>query len=232
MSAVRNYIQNKQTYDCFGNYGIEELSPTQALGKLSATAMLTTSRVGDPDEDETMAQARPRLSEINKRGFVTTDSQMGVKKMVYHTIHGDAINPPVDQWQRSYVTGILAKDLGEEFKKKLRFLDGIDFSIGPHAESRPVDRQHVHFINVTVYQQEGDEPEFSTNTPMAAESFGDNIANILPDIQHVMQSETCQRIVKEDSLHVMIVDLVWGRPFWLFDKVIEVLDEVISEIPR
>lgn len=67
---------------CFGSfdgdrYDVSGLSPVQALGKLSAVAMLVTDRVGDPQEDVTMSQAKPILSKINKEGLVTTDSQMG-----------------------------------------------------------------------------------------------------------------------------------------------------------
>ena len=49
------------------------------IARLQAAAMPTTSRVGDPEEDETMASARPVLSRINALGFVTVDSQMGTK---------------------------------------------------------------------------------------------------------------------------------------------------------
>lgn len=122
-------IRRQQTYDCFGDHGEEELSPVQALGKLSAIAMLTTARVGDVEEDASMAQARPHLSEINKRGLVTTDSQMGAKKQITHHHDGHVLNPPVTHWQRSYVTGILAKNLGPKFEQKMRLVDGVDFFI-------------------------------------------------------------------------------------------------------
>lgn len=39
--------------------------------------MIISDRVGVPDEDETMVEARPNLHQINRRGRVTTDSQMG-----------------------------------------------------------------------------------------------------------------------------------------------------------
>ncbi|CAN0334099.1 unnamed protein product, partial [Pylaiella littoralis] len=104
-----NRIRRQQTYDCFGD---QELSPVQALGKLSAVAMLTTARVGLASEDPSMAQARQHLSEVNKRGLVTTDSQMGAKKQITHHSDGHVLNPPLTLWQRSYISGILAKDLG------------------------------------------------------------------------------------------------------------------------
>lgn len=221
-----NRIRRQQTYDCFGDHGAEELSPVQALGKLSAVAMLTTARVGDVDEDASMAQARPHLSEVNKRGLVTTDSQMGAKKQVTHHFYGHVLNPPVTQWQRSYITGILAKDLGHKFAQKMRLVDGVDFFIGLHGHDPP--HALTHFIKVTMHHQ-NDDPEFHTSVPMATSTLGYSLSGLLPEVQHVVQSDTCMKIVEEDALLLQIVDLVWGRPFWLFEKVKEVLDEVIAE---
>lgn len=220
-------IRRQPIYDCFGDHGPEELSPVQALGKLSAVAMLTTSRVGLATEDPSMAQARPHLSEINKRGLVTTDSQMGAKKQVTHHADGHVLNPPVTQWQRSYVTGILAKGLWRKFEQKMRLVDGVDFFVGRHGAEPPFSL--THYINVTVFQRGDDEPDFFTNVPMATHPLDDDLSGLLPEVGHVMRSDTCVRIVEEDALCVQIVDLIWGRPFWLFEKVKEVLDEVIAE---
>ncbi|CAN0373555.1 unnamed protein product [Pylaiella littoralis] len=79
-----NRVRRQQTYDCFRDHGAEELSPVQALGKLSAV------------------------------GLVTTDSQMGAKKQITHYVDGHVLNPPVTIWQRSYISGISAKDLGHK----------------------------------------------------------------------------------------------------------------------
>lgn len=85
---------------CFGKYGDVEVddsnvSPVEALGKVSAMAMPTTERVGHPEADPTMTQARPRLSLINDKGDLTDDSQMGKKiyKQFRDGSHGD-------HWQR------------------------------------------------------------------------------------------------------------------------------------
>lgn len=72
-------------------------------------------------------------------------------------------------------------------------------------------------------------PDFDTSVPMATNTLGYSLAGLLPEVRHVVQSETCIKIVEEDALLVKIVDLVWGRPFWLFEKVKEILDEVIAE---
>ncbi|CAM9100624.1 unnamed protein product [Sphacelaria rigidula] len=182
---------------------------------------------GDVTEDASMAQARPHLSEVNSRGLVTTDSQMGAKKQVTHHFDGHVLNPPLTLWQRSYVSGILAKGLGRKFEQKMRLVYGVDFFIGLHDAHFPFSS--IHYIEVTMYRQGDGEPDFSTSAPMATQSLDYSLRCILPEVKHVMQSDTCKRIVEDDALHVEIVDLIWGRPFWLFEKVKEVLDEVIAE---
>ena len=219
-------IRRQQIYNCFGDHGAEELSPVQALGKLSAVAMLTTARVGN-QEDPSMAQARPHLAEVNKRGLVTTDSQMGAKKQItHHFFEGHVLNPPVTHWQRSYILGILPKGFGDKFKEKMGLVDGVDFFIGRHGHDPP--HASTHYINVTMEHQNSD-PEFDAAVPMATSTLGYSLSGLLPEVKDVVQSDTCVNIVKEDALLVNIVDLVWGRPFWLFEKVKEVLDEVIAE---
>ena len=220
-------IQRRQIYDCFGDHGAEELSPVQALGKLSGVAMLTTARVGSAAEDPSMAQARPHLSKINEKGLVTTDSQMGAKKQITHHVDGHVLNPPVTTWQRSYVIGILPKDLGEKFEQKMRLVDGVDFFLGRHG-NHPFGPS-THYISVTMYQQgDDDEPEFFTSVTMDTDTLAYSLSGVLPEISHVLESETCVRIVDDDALLVKIVDLHWGRPFWLFEKVAEILDEVLA----
>ena len=222
-----NRIRNQQIYACFGDHGAEELSPVQALGKLSAVAMLTTARVGS-EEDPSMAQARPHLSEVNKRGLVTIDSQMGKKDQVTHHVDGHVLNPPLTHWQRSYISGILAKDLGPKFEQKMSLVDGVDIFIGVHGPTSPFSL--IHYIPVTMMKQgDGDEPDFCTRSPMATRPLEESLQMLLPEVQDVMDNDTCIRIVEDDALFVEIVDLVWGRPFWLFEKVKEVLDEVIAE---
>ncbi|CAN0408181.1 unnamed protein product [Pylaiella littoralis] len=200
-----NRIRRQQTYDCFGDHGAEELSPVQALGKLSAVAMLTTARVGLASEDPSMAQARQHLSEVNKRGLVTTDSQMGVKKQITQHVDGHVLNPPVTHWQRSYISGILAKDSRHKFQQNMRLVDSVDFLIGRHGHVPP--HALTHYIQVTMEHQ-NDDPDFCTSMPMATHNLGYDLTYLLPEVKHVVQSDTCTRIVKKDALVVEIVDLV------------------------
>lgn len=192
---------------------VSGLSPVQAFAKVSALAMLTTTRVGN-EEDPSMAQARPRLSEINKRGFVTTDSQMGKREVLQHRITGE----DYDYRQRSYVKGLLPKHLGEEFKRRMQLEDGVMIFM---EEPGPEPPGWEYRIPVTL---DGD--VFFTNIRMATSDFAYQTLCVLPEVQSIMSDKTCYDLVERDALLVKVVDTVWGRPFWLFDKIVEVLDEV------
>lgn len=131
MSSPRqsSRLRSQDLRNCFeifnGNsIDVSDPSPVEALGKVSALAMLTTERVGN-HEDPLMSQARPRLSEINTRGTVTTDSQMGKKEIVRISDGRDIV-----EWQRSYVTGLLPRHLGDKFEEKMTKVDGVIFFVG------------------------------------------------------------------------------------------------------
>lgn len=209
--------------NCFENfngktYDVSRLSPVQALGKLSADAMMISDRVGRASEDATMVQARPYLSRINSRGLVTTDSQMG-KNVVTQTL--DARHERVKQ--RSYVTGIIPRHLGKEFLRRMKHEDNVVVRVDlPKTTSWIPMADFVYFFPVTVY---GDD-DFQTSVPMVPDEFED--MEFLPEIQTIMNDVNCKRIVEQDALIVQIVDAVWGRPFWLFEKIVQVLDMTIE----
>lgn len=111
--------------------------------------------------------------------------------------------------------------------KKLRLVDGVDFFIGLHGAEPPYS--HSHYIPVTMYQQGDGEQDFDTSVPMATHCFQESLNGLLPEVRPVMRGEICKIIVEEDALLVEIVDLVWGRPFWLFEKVSGILGQVVDE---
>ena len=208
-------IMDQEIHNCFGifdgnNVDLSGLSPVQALGKVSAIAMLTTERVGRVTEDSTMAQARPRLSRINERGLVTFDSQMGVKEGSGSELH----------WQRSYVVGMLPRQLARKFMNRMRLVDGVTLYVN-EFKNIPFNMD-LQFVPVTRY---GD--EMHTSVPMTSVPFEEG--ELLPAVESIMHERTCRELVKDDAIRVAVVDTVWGRPFWLFEKISDVLDEVHSE---
>ena len=209
--------------NCFGRfngvgYDVSGLSPVQAFAKLSAVHMLTTVRVGDVEEDPTMAEARPRLSEINRKGFLTIDSQMGKKIVEQHPRTG--ANYPY--WQRSYVDGFMPRHLTRNFHQRMELEDGVVILIdAPHEQPGRIGGT----ISVTL---DGD--YFYTQKPVAtSRGFKNSVQNVLPEVSSIMSDKKCQELLRQDALNVRVVDMVWGRPFWLFDKISQVLDVVNDE---
>lgn len=209
--------------NCFGTfdgvkYDVSGLSPVQAFAKLSAVQMLTTARVGDVKEDPTMAEARPRLSEINRKGFLTIDSQMGKKEVKQYRRTG----ADYPCWQRSYVDGFMPRHLTINFHQRMELEDSVVILIdAPH--DRPMEIGGT--ISVTL---DGD--YFYTRKPVATSAgFQESVQNVLPEVSSIMSDKRCQELLRQDAFNVRVVDMVWGRPFWLFDKISQVLDIVNDE---
>ena len=209
--------------NCFGRfdgvaYDVSGLSPVQAFAKLSAVHMLTTARVGDPVEDASMSEARPILSEINRKGFLTIDSQMG-KKIVDQI---PATGEEYPFWQRAYVDGLMPRHLTKNFHQRMELEDGVLLLIdAPHDNPIRLGGS----ISVTL---DGD--NFFTHKPVAtSESFEETVLNVLPEVRSIMSDERCQELLRKDACNVRVVDMVWGRPYWLFEKVSQVLDVVNDE---
>ncbi len=203
---------------CFGQfngatYDVSGLSPVQAYAKLSAVYMLTTARVGDEEEDPTMTEARPRLSEINRKGFLTTDSQMGKK----------GVEQGVPYWQRSYLQGLMPRHLARNLHLRLDLEDSVMVLVNaPHSLRRIPGAPRGGTIPVTLVDK-----RFPTQQPVAmSEMFDETILNVLPDVESIMSDEHCVELLRQDAVNFRIVDMVWGRPFWLFDKVSQLLDVV------
>lgn len=222
----RNFSEQERRFiqPCFGSFDdttfdTSGLSPVQSFGKLCALAMLTTGRVGLAEEDPSMSQARPLLSVINKKGLVTADSQMGKDETIRRFRDGHAIRVR----QRSYVTGIMPRHMERMFLRKMFPVDGVIIYTGkpaPAHEWKPGDEEVEEYrIPVSSYND-----EYPTSVPMATEQFND--MEFLPEVQRIMSVPHCRRLVEEDAMVVNVVDTVWGRPFWLFEKIAEVLQEV------
>lgn len=214
-------IYQRDMKDCFSTLNgqsvdVSNLHPVEAFGKLSAMAMLVTQRVGDPNEDASMSQARPRLSQINDRGLVTFDSQMGVKRVIpgCDTIDGS----DATHWQRSYIKGVIPGGMGEVFKQQIDLVDGIAMNmVEPVSEGK--ETFSMYEVPVTRYDD-----EMSTFVPMLQdESLLEAKLNFLPEVQSILNNKNCEKMFEEEALLVVIVDMVWGRQFWLFDKVSEIL---------
>lgn len=192
--------------------------------------MLTTRRVGDESEDPSMKRARRALSEINRIGLITIDSQMGVKRDRH--------------WQRAYVWGLATRETATKIKAALSTVDSILVLAFPHSETSPFTKayieyslQHMPRLDLTL---EGPGLHAVTRQPIGVPAtFSEMWTGLLPELHAEMArdmspakiqrlKETCKR----DSLQVFVMDTVWGRPSWLFKTVIsagEAIKLVASE---
>lgn len=205
---------------CFGDTSTpidtRGLSPVQSLGRLQAL------HLSSPDEhdqyhllapDATMVNALPHLIEINKRGFLTTDSQMGRLR----TIGGGS---PSRHRQRSYVTGVLPKHMGQRFVDIMEATDSVVVRGNPVGDVEWTSgHRFVYYFPVTSY-----DGEMFTHVPMTTHTMDD--VELVPTVQWVLDEQRCSNLVKQDAFMVEIADAVWGRPYWLFDKILEVLEQV------
>ena len=216
--------------NCFGkfdgvSYDLSKLSPIQAFAKISAAKMLTTARVGDPREDPTMAAARPRLSDINRKGFLTVDSQMGKKEVQQNREGGSSF------WQRSYVSGVIPRHLAENFQQRMSFEDNVLILV-ENVGAPPARISNGMTVPLTLAEDyvklTGD--YFPTRAPVTGlQRFEEIVNNVLPEVISIIADPKCLDLIKKDAMKVLVVDMTWGRPFWLFDKVSEVLDLVNDE---
>ena len=180
------------------------------VATLSAKHMLTTTRVGDPAEDESMKAMRPTLSKINSLGLVTTESQMGLKDK--------------NNWQRAYLCGFVSKSDAAKLFARLDLVDGLVVLIGPHG--RPSEAFNATAPRLTLTRQGKDLQDPCTRQPLAnTPSFQYDWSGLLPETG-LRDDKVAMRAVAKDALSFFAVDLTWGRKTWLFSKIIGALKAV------
>lgn len=189
------------------------------IARLQAAAMPTTSRVGDPEEDETMASARPVLSRINALGFVTVDSQMGTKGGGGYT-----------HWQRAYVSGFVASSVAKRFVRAMNAADGVLVLAFPHGEEQPeagkaFAMKRMPRVSLTIEAR----LDTATSHPLAvAQPFSSMWAALLPELG-LRGDGASMKAVAADATQVFVVDMVWGRKTWLFKTVQRCLRDLSTE---
>ena len=189
-----------------------EISNFKDLARESSILMLTSDRVGAVTEDESMKIAKPILSKINALGFVTQDSQMGKKEKI--NLKDNKIG---DKWQRSYISGIMDRNIYKEFELKMDLIGETFILIKQHCE---MYSEHSNPISVTrVSKQDG---SFETITRNWTDCFPIEIQwiNLLPDLgDEILNDMELMEQIEEEVVYVEITDLTWGRDFWLFETV-------------
>lgn len=185
------------------------------IAALSAKAMLHTLRVGDPEEDASMASMRPILSKINAAGFVTIDSQTGKKGGTPY-------------WQRAYISGFVSKRVVHEFVKRMNLRDSVVAFAFPHGEDQPLACQDFGWAKMPrlSLSVEGARYDTCTSHPLGvAQSFKEMWMNLLPELGLSGDVRTMREVAK-DAAQVIVVDTVWGRKKRLFSATLETLQSL------
>jgi hypothetical protein len=207
----------------------EKIKTIEELAKLSGSLMKTTARVGAPDEDASMAKARPRLAKINTLGFITTDSQMGLKQEYDSVVekHRGVM------WQRSYVTGFMSREKAVSFKLYMDLVGGAAVHVCEFSKKGPTNAMfsNAYRVPATRFTMADGTFKSGTNVPFISTSIEENWLNLLPETGLSRDTDT-RDIIAPHVVAVQVVDMTWGRPTWLFKNVIEVLSGKSQRVPK
>lgn len=185
-----------------------------------------TSRLMDnwdsSDDSETL-RSLPLLKAVNEAGFVTTDSQIGVKikdpvHVDGHKMHGHAYQ------QRAYVTGIVHKSLCPRLSKLSRTSDlAVNFHDGdlePKVSDIDAIFRYGNRVPVTIWRNPGEEHRETTwSAPTLSWKY--EWSSLMPKAI-AKDKRMCSSLRKQGAC-VQIVDLRWGRPFHLLQELLDVL---------
>ena len=163
-----------------------------------------------------MAAMRGILSRINALGFVTVDSQMGLKE-----------SRPT-HWQRAYISGFVPMRLADKFVHAMNLNDSIIALAFPHGEDQPVAGQAFAWkkmprLALTV---EGAKKQTCTSQPLAiAQPFRNMWAALLPEL-NLKDDLKSMKAVAKDAVQIFLMDAVWGRKSKLFKISRECLERI------
>ena len=147
-----------------------------------------------------------QLIRINKLGFITTNSYNGMKDPItcYNRCHTNK--------QRSYLRGLIKKS----DYIKLQHLDFNEFIVIIHPQKNTNDH-HLHYSNIL-------NDDLWVQVCNCEQHFIKNIDQYNKDIFECFGN--CVYIYNQlttDYFDVSILDTKFSRPYFLFDKVIEIL---------
>lgn len=201
-----------------------------AIAAASARAMETTARVGDPKEDQSMAIMRPTLARINMLGFVTTNSQQGELsgRMMFKDGYDEG-----EVWQRAYVSGFMTRGMAWSLRMRLDLEDGLVVGVAEYSQSyQAIDALRAHTNHIPVTRETRTSGFFAyTHVPMVATVFEDDWMNLLPETRLAQDTKLMRRVAPA-VVSVFIVDTHWGRPDFLFARLIDVLEGRGKPIPQ
>jgi hypothetical protein len=192
--------------------------------------MLDTRRVAEDGEDPSMAALRPILSSINRRGFVTTDSQRG----------GDDCGPILaTPWvstttrERTYISGFMLRQEAHALKCILEKHDGVLVLVmefdndGEHAH----DAEVCAPIPLTLDQDADGTYDASTQHFFHPRPFEDEWIALLPELDDIKADEGLMDRLQDHVVSVTVIDMEWSRQDVLFGMVDAALQGDVRLMP-
>jgi len=180
-----------------------------------------------------MDAMRTRLSVINGLGFVTTESQTGLKS--FHTVRvGRNRGKRAENWQRAYVRGIMDRRHAERFLSAMVPENGLVVIVKEFPAkwlSEAADKQ-VHRIPVTMERLGADPFEVHSRMQMCASTFEAEWIGLLPEVLEQWSDISSQgaRRVRRNCVYVCVLDTIWGRRHSLFSTIRRRLEQTIKPI--
>lgn len=192
------------------------------IGKLTSSLMNNW----DSSDDHETLKSLPLLKAVNETGFVTTDSQIGVK--IKDPLHVDGHKMLGHAYQqRAYLTGIVHKNMYHRIQKLSHTSDlAVNFhGADPEPKVSDIDVlfKYGNRVPVTIWRNPGEEYKETTwSVPTMYWKY--EWSSLMP--QAIAKDKRMCSSLRKNGACVQIIDLRWGRPFHLLQELLEVLQGV------
>ena len=213
----------------------ETVAVFRRVAHMSADTMVTTERVGGVlGEDVTEAPLRPMLAQINRLGFVTTDSHSGL--IVRYALPED---PTLEGegWQRAYVHGFMLRTEAYALKERMDLEDGLMTLVSDHATSEPMAYSVLTSLFVPAISvgrwlnRDGTFVQTTDFKTVSGETFASMWENLLPE-SNLSADLAAMTALVNDVVYVCTFDLHWGRHPYMFERLIDALSGHGVAIPK
>jgi hypothetical protein len=193
------------------------------IGKMVAKSMETWKSEDDTDTLKVV----DRLKQLNKLGFVTTESQTGGIQEGIGV--GKFKGKPYYIKQRAYILAITTPKIYEKLKQKISFNTELIMMARPSNKSILIIKERdllfdkTQKIPVTI-QKKNNKFEAITNMISFTE-FYSNGWNHLHEMldKKILSDKNIQKNICENTILVQIFDPVWNRESYLFDSILKVI---------
>ena len=167
------------------------------------------------EEDPTMLKHMPQLQEINRHGYLTTNSQAGRRARGKHYQTGR----PYEIHERAYISGFMQKKLAEKFIKQMGITTDKCVVYLPECDNK-VGHEPQLDLPLTVSHYDGKINVDTHHTMAMITEYYDL------DLEYVELDKS------KNVVHIFCVDLKWNRlasgKNGLFTQVLDTLEKMTN----